>query len=48
MLNQIINDSWKEYFKAGNKYELQISRVSQKIDETCQDAADYAIRGGNI
>jgi hypothetical protein len=45
MLKQIINDRWKEYFKAG---ELQISRVSQKIDETCQDAADYAIRGGNI
>jgi hypothetical protein len=29
-------------------YELQISQVSQKVDETCQDAVDYAIRGGDI
>lgn len=29
-------------------YDLQISQVSQRIDEICQDAVDYAIRGGDI
>ena len=48
MLKQIINDRWKEYFKAGDNYELQVSQVSQEVDEICQDAVDYAIRGGDI
>jgi hypothetical protein len=31
-----------------NEFDLQVSQISQKVDEICQDAVDYAIRGGDL